>query len=68
MILAVGWSVIWFFLRHANRTERVSFFGFRPTFKADDPNKFAKVVRNYRMQMIALPFIAAVVAWSMELP
>ena len=68
LILAVGMPVLWAFIRHAETHGRVSIFGFSPTSKADDPKKFNKVVRSYRMQLFCLPIIAALVAAFMEIP
>lgn len=68
LILMVGWLVLLLFHRHAQQTGRVSFFGFRPTMKAENPDKFAKIVRSYRLQAFALPVIAVIVVSLMELP
>jgi hypothetical protein len=67
-ILLVGMPIIWAFLRHAQKHQRISFFGLNPTTRTDNPKKFDRVVRSYRLQLIALPIIAALVAAFMELP
>jgi hypothetical protein len=67
-ILLVGMPVIWACLSHARKHRRVSFFGFRSTSEVNNPKKFNRVVRSYRMQLLAFPIVAAFVAAFMELP
>lgn len=67
-ILVVGMPIIWAFLKHAQKHERISFFGLKPTSRAEDPRKFDRVVRSYCLQLIALPIVAALIAAFMELP
>ena len=66
-ILIVGMLTLWAFLRHADKHQRVSFFGLNPTSRTDDPEKFERVVRSYRLQMFALSIIAAFVAAFSEI-
>jgi hypothetical protein len=55
-VVVVGMPIIWSAIRRAERHQ------------ADDPEKFAKLLKNYRLQLVALPVIAAFVAAFMELP
>ncbi len=68
LILLLGLPIIWAFIRHAQKYERISFFGFNPTSKNENPKKFERTVRSYRMQMFLLPIIALFVAIFVELP
>ena len=68
LILAVGMPILWLFIRHGERHQRISFFGLAPTSRADNPAKFDRVLRSYKLQLFALPVVAGLVAAFMELP